>query len=142
MDPLYHSRRPACWGACRRSIASVRGWDRERSAIQPKRAGCQGRPTTDRRQKAHESSRVRYNHVVAELDEKTVAHLKELRQVLGEIDRFSSRARELLDEIEGKRDKEMEEFARSIVAELRARSRAKELGLPPPPRVRRKRPGV
>lgn len=79
---------------------------------------------------------------MAELDEKTVAHLKELRQVLGEIDRFSSRARELLDEIEGKRDKEMEEFARSIVAELRARARAKELGLPPPPRVRRKRPGV
>lgn len=93
-------------------------------------------------QNTHESRRLRYNPVVAELDEKTVAHLKELRQVLGEIDRFSSRARELLDEIEGKRDKEMEEFARSIVAELRARARAKELGLPPPPRVRRKRPGV
>lgn len=85
---------------------------------------------------------LRYNIYVADLDEKTVAHIKELRQVLGEIDRFSTRAKELLDEIEGKRDKELEEFARSIVAELRARSRAKELGLPPPPRVRRKRPSV
>ncbi|MBL9008461.1 MAG: hypothetical protein JNJ46_29640 [Myxococcales bacterium] len=77
---------------------------------------------------------------MAELDEKTVAHLKELRQVLVEIERFSSRARELLDEVEGKRDKALEELARSVVAELRARARAKELGLPPPPRVRRKRP--
>lgn len=76
---------------------------------------------------------------MAELDEKTVAHLKELRQVLSEIDRFSTRARELIDEIEGKKDKELEEFARSVIAELRARARAKELGLPPPPRVRRKR---
>ncbi len=77
---------------------------------------------------------------MAELDEKTVAHIKELRQVLVEIERFSSRARELLDEVEGKRDKALEELARSVVAELRARARAKELGLPPPPRVRRKRP--
>lgn len=86
------------------------------------------------------SGRLRYNCSVAELDEKTVAHLKELRQVLAEIDRFAGRARELLDEIEGKRDKELEELARNVVAELRARARAKELGLPPPPRVRRKRP--
>jgi hypothetical protein len=81
---------------------------------------------------------LRYNDLVPEFDPKTVGHLQELRQVLGELNRFSARARELLDEIEGKRDRELEERARQIVAELRAKVRAKELGLPPPPRTRRR----
>jgi len=78
---------------------------------------------------------------VADLDPKIVSHLQELRQALAEIDRFSTRARDLLDEIEGKRDRELEERARQIVAELRAKVRAKELGLPPPPRSRRRQHG-
>jgi len=78
---------------------------------------------------------------VADLDPKTVSHLQELRQALAEIERFSTRARDLLDEIEGKRDRELEERARQIVAELRAKVRAKELGLPPPPRSRRRQNG-
>ncbi|HNN95798.1 MAG TPA: hypothetical protein PKI03_26150 [Pseudomonadota bacterium] len=78
---------------------------------------------------------------MADLDPKIVSHLQELRQALAEIDRFSTRARDLLDEIEGKRDRELEERARQIVAELRAKVRAKELGLPPPPRSRRRQHG-
>ena len=78
---------------------------------------------------------------MADLDPKIVSPLQELRQALAEIDRFSTRARDLLDEIEGKRDRELEERARQIVAELRAKVRAKELGLPPPPRSRRRQHG-
>ncbi len=84
---------------------------------------------------------MRYNVRVPDFDPKTVAHLQELRQVLAEMERFAKRARDLLDDIEGKRDRELEERARQIVAELRAKVRAKELGLPPPPRTRRRTRG-
>lgn len=81
---------------------------------------------------------LRYNTAVPDFDPKTAALLGELRQTLSELDRFSQRARELLDEIEGKRDKEIEARVQQILSEMRARARAKELGLPPPARSRKR----
>lgn len=56
-------------------------------------------------------------------DERTRGLLTELRQNLTEIDRLSDQARRLLDDIEGKRDEEIERRVAQAIAALRAKSR-------------------
>jgi len=56
-------------------------------------------------------------------DERTRGLLAELRQNLTEIDRLSDQARRLLDDIEGKRDEEIERRVAQAIAALRAKSR-------------------
>ncbi len=59
-------------------------------------------------------------------DERTTALLEELKQTLSEIDRLSSRARSILDEIDGTNSSQIELRVAQAIAALRAKSRARK----------------
>jgi len=60
-------------------------------------------------------------------DERKTAVLTELRQTLTEMDRLSSRARVLMDELDGTKASEVEARVAQAIAALRAKSRSRKL---------------
>jgi len=60
-------------------------------------------------------------------DERKTAVLTELRQTLSEMDRLSSRARVLMDELDGTKASEVEARVAQAIAALRAKSRSRKL---------------
>jgi hypothetical protein len=63
-----------------------------------------------------------------ELSEQQKAQLlEELRNTMKEINRLSSRAQDILDDLEGKRDREIEARVQAALAALRAKARAKKV---------------
>lgn len=60
-------------------------------------------------------------------DERKTAVLTELRQTMTEMDRLSSRARVLMDELDGTKASEVEARVAQAIAALRAKSRSRKL---------------